>query len=67
MIGRLIELSARNSVMVLLIALMLVGLGVWSVANTPLDALPDLSRAVQRCWMGCTEAALLHTRGEVGV
>ena len=24
-------------------------------------------RAVQRCWMGCTEAALLHTRGEVGV
>jgi len=43
MIGRLIELSARNSVMVLLIALMLVGLGVWSVANTPLDALPDLS------------------------
>ena len=43
MIGRLIELSARNSVMVLLIALMLVGLGVWSVANTPLDAVPDLS------------------------
>ncbi len=26
-----------------------------------------LDRAVQRCWMGCTEAALLHTRGEVGV
>jgi len=25
------------------------------------------TRAVQRCWMGCTEAALLHTRGEVGV
>ncbi len=24
------------------------------------------ARAVQRCWMGCTEAALLHTRGEVG-
>ncbi len=23
-------------------------------------------RAVQRCGMGCTEAALLHTRGEVG-
>jgi len=25
-----------------------------------------LDRAVQRCCMGCTEAALLHTRGEVG-
>jgi transposase-like protein len=24
-------------------------------------------RAVQRCWTCCTEAALLHTRGEVGV
>ncbi len=26
---------------------------------------PD-GRAVQRCWTGCTEAALLHTTGEVG-
>ncbi len=43
MIGRLIELSARNKLMVLLATLILVGLGVWSVANTPLDALPDLS------------------------
>jgi hypothetical protein len=25
------------------------------------------ARAVQRCCMCCTEAALLHTRGEVGV
>jgi hypothetical protein len=29
-------------------------------AFTPLRA---ARRAVQRCWMGCTEAALLHTRG----
>jgi Cu(I)/Ag(I) efflux system membrane protein CusA/SilA len=43
MIGRLIELCARNSMLVLLATLMLVGVGVWSVANTPLDALPDLS------------------------
>jgi len=43
MIGRLIELSARNKLMVLLATLILVGVGVWSVANTPLDALPDLS------------------------
>ncbi len=27
----------------------------------------DGARAVQRCWTCCTEAALLHTRGEVGV
>ncbi len=31
------------------------------------DGLLFYPRAVQRCWMGCTEAALLHTRGEVGV
>ncbi len=43
MIGRLIELSARNKLMVLLATLNLVGVGVWSVINTPLDALPDLS------------------------
>ena len=43
MIGRLIELSARNAMLVLLITLIMVGVGVWSVANTPLDALPDLS------------------------
>jgi len=43
MIGRLIELCARNKLLVLLATLMMVGIGVWSVANTPLDALPDLS------------------------
>ena len=43
MIGRLIELSARNKMLVLLATLIMVGVGVWSVANTPLDALPDLS------------------------
>ena len=43
MINRLIDLCARNKVLVLLATLILVGIGVWSVANTPLDALPDLS------------------------
>jgi len=43
MIGRLIELCARNRLLVLLATLMMVGVGIWSVANTPLDALPDLS------------------------
>ncbi|MEI9914851.1 MAG: efflux RND transporter permease subunit [Methylovirgula sp.] len=43
MIGRLIDLCTRNKMLVLLATLMVVGLGIWSVANTPLDALPDLS------------------------
>jgi copper/silver efflux system protein len=43
MIGRLIELCARNKMLVLLATLILVGVGVWSLVNTPLDALPDLS------------------------
>jgi copper/silver efflux system protein len=43
MIGRLIDLCARNKMLVLLATLILVGIGIWSVANTPLDALPDLS------------------------
>lgn len=43
MIGRLIELCARNKMLVLLATLAMVGFGVWSLINTPLDALPDLS------------------------
>jgi Cu(I)/Ag(I) efflux system membrane protein CusA/SilA len=43
MIARLIALSARNRMLVILATLMLTGLGIWSLANTPLDALPDLS------------------------
>ncbi len=43
MIGRLIELSARNKLLVLLSTLIVVAIGVWAVINTPLDALPDLS------------------------
>jgi Cu(I)/Ag(I) efflux system membrane protein CusA/SilA len=43
MIGRLIELCACNKMLVLLATLMLVGVGIWSAADTPLDALPDLS------------------------
>src|SRR5450631_2236232 len=43
MIGRLIALSAQNRLPVLLATLMLTGIGIWSVINTPLDALPDLS------------------------
>ena len=43
MIARLIAFSAANRFLVLLVTLMLAGIGVWSVADTPLDAMPDLS------------------------
>ena len=41
MTGRLIELCARNKVLVLP-TLIVAGAGVWSLVNTSLDALPDL-------------------------
>src|SRR5260221_9569099 len=43
MIARIIELSARNAVLVLLGTLFLAAAGIWAVINTPLDAIPDLS------------------------
>jgi len=47
-----------------LAACALLGLATEFVAVRPV--LASLDRAVQRCCMGCTEAALLHTRSEVG-
>jgi Cu(I)/Ag(I) efflux system membrane protein CusA/SilA len=43
MIERLIELSARNRVLVLLATLVALGVAVWCIRATPLDAIPDLS------------------------
>ena len=43
MLGKLIEWSARNAFIVLLVTLGLVGGGIYAVKHTPLDALPDLS------------------------
>jgi len=43
MLARLIESSARNRVLVLLATLLLVLAGIYAIAKTPLDALPDLS------------------------
>jgi len=42
-IARIIDWSIDNRFMVLMLAVILVGLGVYAVRNTPLDALPDLS------------------------
>lgn len=43
MIARIILASIQNRIFVLVAALALAAVGVWSVKNTPLDALPDLS------------------------
>ncbi len=40
---RLIEASARNKFLVLLLTLAALGAGLWSLARMPLDAIPDLS------------------------
>jgi Cu(I)/Ag(I) efflux system membrane protein CusA/SilA len=42
-IARLIELSARNQMVILLITAVMVAAGIWAVTATPLDAIPDLS------------------------
>jgi Cu(I)/Ag(I) efflux system membrane protein CusA/SilA len=43
MIERIIEYSARNRVIVLMIFALIIAAGVWSVHKTPVDAIPDLS------------------------
>jgi len=42
-IARIIELSARNRMVILLMTLVVVTVGIWAVVATPLDAIPDLS------------------------
>jgi Cu(I)/Ag(I) efflux system membrane protein CusA/SilA len=43
MISRIISWSVHNRIVVLVLALMLFGLGIYSVRTLPLDAIPDLS------------------------
>jgi copper/silver efflux system protein len=43
MIERIIEYSVRNPLLVIVAALAVAGVGVYSVINTPIDAIPDLS------------------------
>lgn len=43
MIEKLIEYSARNRVIIMMIFALIIAVGVWSVYKTPVDAIPDLS------------------------
>lgn len=55
MIARLIHLCIGNRALVLMLAALLAAIGVWSVRQTPLDALPDLSDTqviVRTQWAG---------------
>lgn len=55
MIEKLIAFSIKNKFLILLVALALTGASIWSMKNTPLDALPDLSPPqviVQINWAG---------------
>src|SRR5262245_34093171 len=55
MIERIIEFSIRNRFVVIVATLVVAGLGVYSVINTPVDAIPDLSEnqvIVFTDWMG---------------
>lgn len=55
MIEKIIDYSARNKFIVILLYLIIIGWGIWAVSNTPLDAIPDLSEnqvIVFTEWMG---------------
>ncbi len=55
MIERIIDFSARNRFIIILVYAIVVGWGVWALFNTPLDAIPDLSEnqvIVFTEWMG---------------
>jgi len=45
MLRKIIDISIRNRLIVVLAALFVSGWGVWAVYNTPIDAIPDLSDA----------------------
>lgn len=55
MIERIIEWSSKNRFIVILFYLLIVGFGIYSVANLPVDAIPDLSEnqvIIFTEWMG---------------
>ena len=43
MLGKLVELAARNKFVVVLLTAFAVAWGIWAIARVPLDAIPDLS------------------------
>lgn len=55
MIEKIIDFNARNKFIIIIIYLLIIVWGIWSVIHTPLDAIPDLSEnqvIVFTEWMG---------------
>lgn len=55
MIEKIIDYSARNKFTIILIYCLIISWGIWSLYNTPVDAIPDLSDnqvIVFTSWMG---------------
>jgi Cu(I)/Ag(I) efflux system membrane protein CusA/SilA len=55
MIERIIDFSAQNRFAVIVAYAVVIGFGIWALATTPLDAIPDLSEnqvIVFTSWMG---------------
>ncbi len=55
MIERIIDFSAKNRFLILIVFVAVAAWGIWAVYNTPLDAIPDLSEnqvIVYTEWMG---------------
>lgn len=55
MIEKIIDFSARNRFIIVILYILVIGFGIWSVINTPVDAIPDLSEnqvIVFTEWMG---------------
>jgi len=43
MLKKIIEFSVRNRLFILIITAIIIAVGIWSMYNTPVDAIPDLS------------------------
>jgi len=43
MLNKIIEFSVKNRLFVLIITAIVIAVGIWSIYNTPVDAIPDLS------------------------
>ncbi len=55
MIERIIDFSAKNRFLILILFVAVAAWGIWAVVHTPLDAIPDLSEnqvIVYTEWMG---------------
>ena len=43
MLNKIIEFSVKNRLFIIIFTLIIIGVGVWSMYNSPVDAIPDLS------------------------